>query len=174
MGFAPHSAVHCPLNQIIGDGAEFAICPCNAVPIENHYTMHVLSSISSLSPGVGLLVLLLGASWSLSGCGGCDAKQKNFRTSPETRCITYIADVCDAQSNWITLKNSCDEPLQIGPLSPQDGAGGSGSAAVTILPGATETILHPILDSYSGGVSHLRIRARLGDTAVVITFDVVG
>jgi len=133
-----------------------------------------LSGIATSSTRLGLLVLALTASLSLSACGGCDAKQKNFRTTPATPCIQFVADVCDAQSNWITLKNNCAEPLQIGSSSAASGAGGSGTAADTIAPGSSKVFMHPYLESYADGVSHLRVSARIGETPVVITFDVVG
>ena len=109
----------------------------------------------------------------LPGClgGGCYDTQKNFQVTPAESCIEPVFDVCDAQADWLTVKNNCADPLVI--LKNPGADSGASQGEVTVAAGAKDQIYcASFTDTSNSGLWHVAIPARLGNTAITITFDI--
>lgn len=119
---------------------------------------------------IGLLAAsVLVLSSACKGAGGCDWRQQNFEIAPGESCIQPLADVCDATSGWLTLRNGCAQPLVIEYSAADGGKLDASPSNVTIAAGSTQTIsVTPF-----GLHGPIQIPARLGSTPIEIVYDVV-
>ena len=105
--------------------------------------------------------------------GGCNSRAQNLQVTPAESCLQPSADVCDAQTGWLRVHNGCADPLVVdysgvdgGTLNPD----GTHTDSVTVAPGASEQLN---IHAFDDGRGDIHVPAKLGATAIVISYQVV-
>ena len=130
--------------------------------MRRHARRHALSFLT--------LVALVTTFRSIVACG-CGWTPDDVRITPGEPCVVVETHVCTPKDQTITLTNHCAVPLDVERPNPVESVPYDASVVEPQTLASNDSL---IIDTsaYDDGENHIVVPAKLGDTAIYITFEI--